>query len=363
MKKVNIYVDGNVRWAAYKKDNEYQAWIDAAVAANLWGQVGTYTVEVIDATVELEQIRASKEGAKKSDLDSHASSLSNPHQVTKDQVGLGQVDNVSASDLRDRSTHTGNQLASTISDFTSAVQAVTIDAAKIDGGVVSNAEFATLDGITTGVSIQSQIDGKQATGNYITGLTGDLTANGPGNVTATLANSGVVAGTYTSVTVDSKGRVTNGTTTGPVSRYAYSTSAAVASTSVTYASVAALTTVSLPVGLYFFKFAGNMQSASTTVGVGVRVAPVTATITTVSAKWNFAQGTNGVSHDFEYDQTTGATNLTSASVQAANTDFSVNGFGVFRVTVAGTVAIQTRTETANTAVTLQPDAAFVLELV
>lgn len=89
----------------------------------------------------------------------------NGHQgvvvLTKDDVGLSSVDNVSAASLRDRSTHTGTQLASTISDFTTAVQAVTIDAAKIDGGVVSNAEFATLDGITTGVSIQSQINGKE----------------------------------------------------------------------------------------------------------------------------------------------------------------------------------------------------------
>jgi fructose-specific component phosphotransferase system IIB-like protein len=72
-----------------------------------------------------------------------------------------------------RANHTGTQLASTISDFTSAVQAVTIDASKIDGGSVSNAEFATLDGITTGVSIQSQIDGKQAS---ITGAASSITS-------------------------------------------------------------------------------------------------------------------------------------------------------------------------------------------
>lgn len=414
MKKVNIYVSGSVRWATYKKDEEYQDWIDAAVATNLWGQPGTYTVEVVDATAELEQIRASKEGAKKQDLDSHTTDLNNPHQVTKGQVGLGNVDDVSASSLRDRSTHTGTQLASTISDFTAAVQAITIDAAKIDGGVVSNAEFATLDGITTGVSIQSQINGKepsitagtssqywrgdktfqtlnaaavtnapagniisttvqaaineldtekQPTGNYITALTGDVSAAGPGSVTATLADSGVVSGTYSLVTVDSKGRVTVGSNTGSITRYSYFTSVAAATTSATYGSIAALTTVSLPIGLYMFRFSGNMQSTQTTAGVGVRVAPVTATVTTVSAKWNIAQGTNGVSHDFEYDQILTTDNVTSASVAAANTNFSVNGMGVFRVTVAGTVAIQTRTETAGQTATLQPDAGFVLELV
>jgi phage-related tail fiber protein len=49
-------------------------------------------------------------------------------------------------------------------------------------------------------------------------ITGDMawttTFNGNGNVTGvgTLTNSGVTAGTYTKVTVDSKGRVTSGTT-------------------------------------------------------------------------------------------------------------------------------------------------------
>ena len=51
-------------------------------------------------------------------------------------------------------------------------------------------------------------------GSAITGLTGDVTATGPGVVAATLAASGVVAGTYGDaanypvVTVDAKGRVT-----------------------------------------------------------------------------------------------------------------------------------------------------------
>jgi hypothetical protein len=47
-------------------------------------------------------------------------------------------------------------------------------------------------------------------GGGITTLVGDVTATGVGTVTATLAASGVIAGTYEKVTVDAKGRVTAG---------------------------------------------------------------------------------------------------------------------------------------------------------
>lgn len=49
------------------------------------------------------------------------------------------------------------------------------------------------------------------TSNQTITLSGDITGTGTSSITTTLANSGVTANTYRSVTVDSKGRVTAGT--------------------------------------------------------------------------------------------------------------------------------------------------------
>lgn len=98
---------------------------------------------------------------------------------------------------------------------TTSSRALVTDASK---NVVSSSTTATEIGYVSGVTstIQTQIDGKQATGNYITALTGDITASGPGSAAATLAtvNSNVGSFTNASITLNAKGLVTaasNGT--------------------------------------------------------------------------------------------------------------------------------------------------------
>jgi hypothetical protein len=78
------------------------------------------------------------------DARAHIDSTANPHGVTKSQVGLGDVDNVSAADLRDRSTHTGTQAATTVT-----YESATVESALDElTGATSIASF-TYDSNTT----------------------------------------------------------------------------------------------------------------------------------------------------------------------------------------------------------------------
>ena len=92
--------------------------------------------------------------------------------------------------------------------------------------VTGTAPISVANGTSTPVISMSQANGttngylssadwttfisKQASGNYLTSLTGDVTAAGPGSATASLA-AVAIAGTSTKVTYDVKGRVTSGT--------------------------------------------------------------------------------------------------------------------------------------------------------
>ena len=73
-------------------------------------------------------------------------------------------------------------------------------------------ELSYVKGVTS--AIQTQLNAKQATGNYITALTGDATASGPGSAALTLATVNSNVGVFGSgsgipvITVNAKGLVT-----------------------------------------------------------------------------------------------------------------------------------------------------------
>ncbi len=231
------------------------------------------------------------------------------------------------------------------------------DKIKLDS--VTAAEIGYLSGVTS--AIQTQLNGKQATGNYITALTGDVTASGPGSVAATLATTGVSAGTYTNatVTVDAKGRVTSASN-GAGGTLVYRTTATQSNTVNTMATITELTSASLSTGYYLVEVIGFFQSASATSGAGFRVTAGTATVTLYNIDWEVEQGGIGTDQDFEYKQKDGAANNNSTSVSVPNLNMHFSGRGVIHVTGAGTVVVQFRPETNGTACTVQADCFLVL---
>lgn len=81
------------------------------------------------------------------------------------------------------------------------------------GGISGTIGCTLVTGSVTGCLSSTDwntFNNKQAAGNYITALTGDVTASGPGSVAATLKNTGPGAGSFTNtnITIDAQGRVT-----------------------------------------------------------------------------------------------------------------------------------------------------------
>jgi hypothetical protein len=95
----------------------------------------------------------------------------------------------------------GGYTAPTVSSVAGRTGTVTLSTSDISGLGTLATQSGTFSGNSSGTN----------TGDQTITLTGDVTGTGTGFFSATLAASGATAGTYTSVTVDTKGRVTSGT--------------------------------------------------------------------------------------------------------------------------------------------------------
>lgn len=130
------------------------------------GDVRYYLKATVDAAL------AAKAAA--ADLTAHTGNTSNPHAVTKTQVGLGSVDNVSAANLRDRATHAGTQSADTLTDGTTNKAFLATERTKLTGiatGATANSSDATLLARANHTGSQAQ--------STVTNLTTDLAGKQP----------------------------------------------------------------------------------------------------------------------------------------------------------------------------------------
>ena len=93
-----------------------------------------------------------------------------------------------------------------------AIATTAIDGSKISTGTIPAARIPTLNQSTTGNAATATKLATTCSLSWTGDATGSLSFDGTSNATSalTLANSGVTAGTYKSVTVDAKGRVTAG---------------------------------------------------------------------------------------------------------------------------------------------------------
>lgn len=250
-----------------------------------------------------------------------------------------------------RSNHTGTQAASTIT----GLAAIATSGNKADIGLGNVDNTSDLDKpIST--ATQTALNNKQDSGNYITDLTGDVTASGPGSTATTLSSTGITANNYTSVSIDTKGRATAGKIIS-----SSTVSSAQARTQTSFATITGLTSANLTVGLYRVKVFGRYQTAATTTGIGTRINAGTATISTINIDWKYQQAANGTAQDFTYKQLATNDNITSASVVAANTNYHFSGEGIIRITAQGTITCEYRTEVNTSAVTVQPDTVMIIE--
>jgi hypothetical protein len=155
-------------------------------------------------------------GLKSSYLKSRTANVSSTGTVRLAKTDfIGWRDNANANDLElgidasDNLTWNGNPLVPSTA-LTASRAVVTNASGVLTTSATTSTEIGYVSGVTS--AIQTQINGKQATGNYITALTGDVTASGPGSVAATIGANKVTNAMLAQVATQTfKGRTTAAT--------------------------------------------------------------------------------------------------------------------------------------------------------
>jgi hypothetical protein len=320
-------------------------------------------------------------------IDSHIANTSNPHNTTAAQVGLGNVNNTSDANkpistatqtaLDGKANLVGGNVITGTQDFSGGTIIFNSDGetrfgiggyTDPDPGTQYNIKYGGT-GRSMAVSGQSYFLDQMGIGAQTpvasSKLQIDSTTQGflPPRMTAAqrLAIASPAPGLIVYDTSQQCLCTYNGTYW--TFECQLLTTAIQTSTSNVYGNITAFTTGSLETGLYELTLKGIMQSTATANGVGLRLVNGTAAFSTLSVGWSFPQGVNGTDKKFDYSQNSAADNTTSASVLTANTNFPVLGMGVFRISTAGTISVQLRSENNGVGSSIRPDSMLIIRKV
>lgn len=114
-------------------------------------------------------------------------------------TNIAEGTNLYYTDARAQASITGGASSIVTANLGTSKALVSDGSGKVAvAAATTSTEIGYVNGVTS--SIQTQLNGKQATGNYVTALTGDVTATGPGSVAATLATVNTNVGSFGSAT-------------------------------------------------------------------------------------------------------------------------------------------------------------------
>ena len=140
---------------------------------------------------------------------------------------------------------------------------LTLSDTGVTAGTYNSVTVNSKGRITTATSVA------YLTANQTITLTGDVTGSGTTTITTALSNTGVSAGTYTKLTVDAKGRVTAGT----------SLSSSEVTTALGYSPLASVSNLGTGNGIYAQTTANSAQLKSLVAGENVSIISNNDTIT------------------------------------------------------------------------------------
>ena len=141
--------------------------------------------------------------------------VSNPTTTPIITIGLG---NITPTSVASSGTVTGSNISGSVSGTNTGDQTISLSGDVLGTGTGAITTSLVSTGVTPGgytltsltVDSKGRITSAASGTPLVTTLTGDVTGSGTGTFATTLSNTGIIANTYNNITVDSKGRAIAG---------------------------------------------------------------------------------------------------------------------------------------------------------